>query len=257
MKRIALALLLIVAATSPLWADCYIQYICLFYSGDFDPNNPNANGLGNENDAVVKSATARPVGAATFQNFQRSNGPPILALFTNNLSRLSPTGAYWEIRSGMSEGDGGTLIASGTASGGNFVQTPTGRSGFGYTEYTDVALGLDIELPPGTYWFAVVPQATSQADRSFNSNTFGLNSIGTDIDNEQYFNSALFGAHFTNANNEGVFPRFSGGVLGNWCGDGESCSLSGPSDVPEPSSLVLLGAGVMGAAFVVRRRWFS
>lgn len=98
---------------------------CLFYGGDFDPNNPNANGLSNENDLIDGG---NPYGTATYQNFINSQTWNITGLFTNNLSTLTPSSGYWEIRSGMSEGNGGLLIASGTQSGGNFSQTPTGRS---------------------------------------------------------------------------------------------------------------------------------
>ncbi len=235
MKKVALlSLFAMLFLTTFAYADI------LFYGGDFDPNNPNANGLANENDAIVGG---NPYGAATYQNFvvaQKDIQWNVNSLWTNNLSTLNPTSAYWEIRSGVSEGKGGTLVASGTASGANFSQEPTGRSGFGFLEYQDHATGLDVTLKPGTYWEAVVPQDVNNPGRSFNSNTFGLNSVGTQISNQQFFNSAFFGANFTNANTQGVFQTFSSGV------DGTS--------VPEPSSMIMLGSGLLAAAGVVRRR---
>ena len=95
-------------------------------------------------------------------------------------------------------------------------------------------------LQPGTYWFAVVPNHPTGEGRSYNSNTLGLNSVGTQIDNEQYWNSAYFGVNFTNANNAGVYRTFSSGIFDAW--------------IPEPSSLILLGSGLMAVAGVVRRR---
>jgi len=206
----------------------------LFYGGDLDPNDPNQNGLANENDAIVGG---NPYGAATYQNFTLSNNSMVTGLFSNNLSQLTPTNGYWEIRSGVSEGNGGVLVASGT---GAVTNTPTGRSDFGYLEYTNQVDGLNVALNGGTqYWMAVVPVCTTCAGRAFNSDTDGLNSIGTQQSNNQYFNSAFFGANFTNANNEGAFQTFSQGVVGT---------------VPEPSSLIMLGSGLLAAAGVVRRR---
>jgi hypothetical protein len=211
---------------------------CLFYGGDFNPYNPNANGLPNETDNIVGG---NPYGAATYENFTNDQVWNVTGLYTNNLSMLSPASGYWEIRRGVSEGHGGTLVASGTASGGNFSQTATGRSGFGYTEYTDLASGLNINLASGIYWFTVVPQDPGDNERSFLSNTFGINQIGSNYLNEQFWNSAFFGANYTNANNEIVAQAFSAGVVGT-------------AIVPEPSSLIMLGSGLVAAAGMVRRR---
>jgi len=237
MKRLALLSLFAVLLSGTL-ASAQCPSGCLFYGGDFDPNNPNANGLANETDAIVGGD---PYGAATYQNFVvGGQGWNITGLFTNNLSTLTPSSGYWEIRKGVSEGNGGTLIASGTESGGNFSQTPTGRSGFGYTEYTDLVTGLNVNLPSGMYWLATVPTCPTCNGRSFNSNSLeGLNAVGTQVSDDQFWNSSFFD-EFTNADNLGVFPTFSSGVLG--------------TEVPEPSSLIMLGSGLLAAAGVVRRR---
>jgi hypothetical protein len=231
MKKLALLCLFAV-----LFLNTLANADTLFYGGDFDPNNPNANALANENDAIVGGT---PYGAATYQNFVEPNPEPwrVTGLFTNNLSQLAPTAGYWEIRQGVLEGNGGTLLASGT---GAITHTPTGRSGFGYTEYKDEVALNPQPLPPGEYWFAVVPVCTTCAGRSFNSNTFGLNSVATQVSDQQFFNSSFFGANFTNADNEGVFPTFSSGVEG--------------TVVPEPSSMIMLGTGLLAVAGGVRRR---
>lgn len=94
-------------------------------------------------------------------------------------------------------------------------------------------------------WFAVVLEGgvsvtgkTGDMARSFNSNTFGLNAIGTEFSSKQYFNSPFFGANFTNSNNEGMFQIFSSEVV--------DLRISGPSTlVPELSSALLLGPGLL------------
>ena len=228
--------MLAAAAALALGAASAAHASLLYYGGDFDPTNPNANALANEIDTLV------PSGAATYDNFTVPSGTwHVTGLFTNNLTDLgsSITSANWEIRTGLSEGNGGTLLFSGSATP---VVTPTGRSGFGRGEFT-VEVPVSFNLGPGTYWVSVLPVAVnSGTGRSFESNTFGLNAVGIHTLNDDFFNSAFFGANFTNANNEGVFPTFSSGVLGV------------TSTVPEPTTWAMLILGVAMIGFAVRRR---
>jgi hypothetical protein len=236
MKKVALLSVLAVLFGMSALASAQCPSGCLFYGGDFDANNPNANGLGNESDAIVGG---NPYGDATYQNFVNNQTWNITGLFTNNLSSIVPTAGYWELHEGVSEGNFGTLIASGT---GVMTNTPTGRSGFGFTEYTDLVTGINVTLPAGMYWEAVVPVCTTCEGRSFNSNSLeGLNAVGMQVSDRQFFNSGFFGANWVNANNEGIFPTFSSGVLG--------------TEVPEPSSILMLASGCLGVAGVVRRRY--
>lgn len=237
MKKVLLLSLLASLTFFTLTASAANLY---FYGGDFDNNNALAHGLANETDGTV---TGNPYGAATFQNFVVSDGLiNVTGLFTNNIMDITPPAtAYWEVRSGVSEGNGGTLIASGT---GTDMLTATGRERNGRLEYTNLVQGLNVGLTAGTYWFAVVPQSPNDpAGRSFNTNSLeGLNTVGTQISNQQYFDSAFFGFSFTNANTQiaDAFPTFSSGVYADV--------------VPEPSSLIMLGSGVLAAAGVLRRR---
>jgi hypothetical protein len=210
----------------------------VFYGGDFDPNNPNANGLANETDAIVGGT---PTGSSTYQAFVvGAGGWTVTGLFSNNLTDLTVTSAYWEIRSGVSEGNGGTLISSGTDT--TPILSLTGRTGFGFNELHVEVDGLNLFLAPGTYWMTVTPQS-GDASRSYNSNTFGLNSIGTVPQDVQFWNSGFFGNNFTNANNGGVFPAFSDGVI-----------TGGVTPTPEPGSITLALMGGAALLFARRRR---
>ena len=210
----------------------------LFYGGDFDPNNPNANALANETDAIVGGI---PTGSSTYQAFVvGAGGWNVTGLFSNDLTALTVNSAYWEIRSGVSEGNGGTLLFSGTDL--TPTVTATGRAGFGFNEFTVEVDGLSFFLAPGTYWMTVTPQDPTDPNRSFNSNTFGINSIGTVPQDVQFWNSSFFGVSFNNANNGGVFPAFSDGVIGT------------AAATPEPGSISLALMGAAALFFVRRKR---
>jgi hypothetical protein len=118
-------------------------------------------------------------------------GWKVTGLFSNNFTTLpfgliSTFQANWEIRSGVSAYNGGTLIASGTSP---VTVTPTGRSVIDnsilYTEYTFLVSGLNVVLPFGTYHMNVapiVPEAITTSYGSqfllFNSTTDGANAVG-------------------------------------------------------------------------------
>ncbi len=210
-----------------------------FYAGDFDASHPKADGFANQTSSLV---TGSPTGASAYQCFiVPAGGWNIVGLFSNNLSDLIPISAYWEIRSGVSEGNGGTLLYFGTDATPGY--TPAGRT-FIYDEYRLEVDGLNISLGPGAYWMTVTPQNPSQDAWSYNSNTFGANAVGVVPQNVAYWNSPYFGNYFINANNGmAVFPAFSDGIY-----------ISGGA-VPEPAtvSLVLFGGAALLWAGIRRR----
>src|SRR5207247_3717833 len=88
--------------------------------------------------------------------------------------------------------------------------------GFGFQEFMIEVTGLNVSLPPGTYWLNVTPIGDLNG-RSFNSDTSGTNCVGTPCGNNQnaFFNSNFFGANFTSTSNEGQPSDFSMGVNGS------------------------------------------
>ncbi|APZ93203.1 hypothetical protein [Fuerstiella marisgermanici] len=147
------------------------------------------------------------------------------------------TQASWAIRSGVSAGNGGTLIAGGTSGA---TQMLTGRPGNPYSsEFKIEVAGLNVALAPGRYWLSVSPvvgDAGSGVLASYNTATFKDNSIGEPFTNND--NSFLFWS----ANTTNFAPRsldFSMGIAG--------------TPVPEPGPATLL-TGIFIAAMAGHRR---
>lgn len=215
-----LALLLITGAVSANAAT-------LFYGGDFDSRD---GGYSGQNGSVADSRI--------YDNFTLSAGANIDGVFANFLDSMSvtPTTAYYEFRTGVSAGNGGTLVASGVE---NVTKTATGRSGFGLTEYTYAGSGLNINLAAGTYWVTLAP-ISSGTGSEYMSTTSGANGLGGPLaDGQSYWDSPTFGFTFNSTSD--VFGA------GNW---DMSIGVTG-TPVPEPASMAILG---IGALALIRRR---
>src|SRR5437868_1178081 len=193
----------------------------LWYNGDFN----GVNGLANEENTSIGSGEF----ASVYDDFiVPSPGWSVTGVFSDNLANTIVTGATWEIRQGVSEGNGGTLIASGMTM--TPIVTPTGRSGFGFTEYMVEVTGLNVSLAPGTYWLNVTPIG-DLTGRSFDSTTSGANCVGSPCGNDMnaFFNSNFFGANFTSTANEGQPSDFSMGV------NGVAGNCGTPTPTPTPT----------------------
>lgn len=203
----------------------------LWYNGDWD----YVNGTPNEQNTLVTQA-------AVYDDFDVTNplGWHVIAVFSDNLIYPAPpviTGATWEIRTGVSEANGGILIASGSTP--TPVVTPTGREQQ-IVEFMVEVTGLDIFLPMlplgEHYWLNVTPVGDGDG-RSFNSTTSGLQAVGSPPGNDQnaFFTSTFFGAYF-----ESLPYDYSNGVIG--------------TVVPEPATAVLLTCGLGGLLLALRYR---
>jgi len=222
-----LALTVLVAAGMASVASAQMQPT-VFYGGNFD----GENGLSDEFNTAVGDAFV-------FENFNWDGNGTISEIYANYLSDLGPgdiSGYNYEIRSGVSANNGGTLEASGTGTG---TWTANGMDGFGFTGQTLTSdLMLNISLPAGMYWVALAPIGPGFG-RAFVDTTSGAGSIGSPInDDNNYFTSNTFG--------------FSFEPVVNVLGSGVDFSYGITQKVPAPGALALLGLG--GLASIRRRR---
>ena len=176
---------------------------CLFYGGDLNVSDSNAAGLSDENTVFIPNSS-------TYGNF---NVTPSVTLTVTGIlfnvqadANFDPLTATYDVRTGVTEGNGGTSIASGS---GNVTVASTGRNFLGLNEYS-VAINLNTPLVigPGGYWFNLTPTCVNgavdgscSAGRFFVSNTTQrTNNVngGRQTSHEMFLNSAFFG--FTWAN---------------------------------------------------------
>jgi hypothetical protein len=93
---------------------------CLFYGGDLNTTDSNAAGLSDENTLLV-------LGSSTYTAYDVPNGVTagVTGILVNVQASVNfdPQTAAYDVRTGISEGNGGTSIASGTG-----VRTPAFHS---------------------------------------------------------------------------------------------------------------------------------
>jgi hypothetical protein len=209
----------------------------LWYNGDLDPNV-----------APMQNAMSIPDGICLFESQSNSHvyddfnvpapGWLVTAVFSDNLM-VTPYGTHtpvingvlWEIRQGISQGNAGTLIASGGTYI-NFSVTPTGRGGgtseCATAEYRVMVEGLNLSLPAGSYFLNVTPISEElgligpfgdEAGGSWNSGTDGADCVGTPCGNNNlaFINApGDLGANWEPTTNEDPSSHdFAMGVIGN------------------------------------------
>ncbi len=149
--------------------------------------------------------------------------------------------AYWEIRTGMSSGVAGTLVASGSGATTNYATS--------FTQGGSTVQGVSVDitnfaLPAGNYWFGLAIGSTNPAGAGwFVASTHGANGIGGPLGDNQHLYYQESASVVTWNYVDGV-PLFAPGTIG-----------FDPSyfirEVPAPGTGVLL-CGV--AALIARRR---
>jgi len=196
--------------------------IGLWFNGDWLGYPPSYNPLSSAGHCFFNDFNVGPSGwvvEEVWGHFALKPGYPVA------------TSASWEIRSGMSGGGGGTLVASGQ---GLLTRTPVGWDAW-YYEVNRIALtGLSVNLAPGSYWVGIGMYVPGQVTCLYR--TTGANAIGTPAGNNGNTYERLYNNYSLRNYDHSM------GVNGR--------DLTEP--IPEPASLALLGLGlavlVLGAA---------
>ena len=164
----------------------------LFYNGD--PSGPDA------------TQNQRTFGTANVYQYTEFTVPAatqwqVTGVFANTVYNLdnnfplnspSNTQAFFEIRSGVSNGNGGTLLDSGTVSA---LPVPMGFSNAGYDGFRIEADFSPIQLSAGTYWMSIVPVGNND-NLAFVWDTPGTNGVNVVPGQQTYF-TQLAGATFS------------------------------------------------------------
>jgi hypothetical protein len=179
--------------------------VCLLYTGDTNPDSPDVNGFANENTLLVPETQS--FGAFTVPTGETwTVDGAFINTIADGYDGLDPSTSSWSISSGLSSGDSGTIVGSGTSTAAGTSFTPTGRDPFGFTEYSlKIKISPAVVLSAGTYWLNITPQCTDSGNSSCDisqyywDNTFGLNNYGIVPPSDQdYFNSSYFGFDYSN-----------------------------------------------------------
>jgi hypothetical protein len=147
------------------------------------------------------------VNARVYDDFVVPDGGwMVAAVFSNNSFYNAPpvSEACWEIRSGISASESGSLVATGI---GQATQTFNANT----NDYRIQVNGLKVALAPGRYWLSVAPIGPT-GGQSFVSATIGVNAVGDTRRNAAGAFNGDF-APITSTGQGGSSSDFSQGLL--------------------------------------------
>lgn len=185
------------------------------------------------------------------------DGWNVTGLFGNfyqaDVEGMAPwTSAFWEIRTGMGEGNAGTLVHGGASAVASATHVATGRtfttSSATFDEYLATIALPEFFLAPGTYWLGIAPVVIETAAVHLGAYASWTGTSASGGINSQADNVGI--SWINGSQNYTVQTHdFSFGVLG-------ALAQNGNPGVPvsEPPAMTLLAAGLMAIVGMRRRK---
>lgn len=210
----------------------------IFYNGEFmDRSNLSCERNTNVADSRV------------YENFHISGTWEITELFGSFMQQQTTTSlstAYYEVRQGLSPGNGGTLVGSGHL---NVSRSFIAQSAWNWPVYRVSGTPANLVLGTGDYWMTLAPEGKGNGQWFVMAST-GANAVGsTAMDGISYWDSTTWNVHWAQLPNGYIGPAvpisWSLGVAGN----------KAEAPVPEPGSVLLLVPAVItiGGASACRK----
>jgi hypothetical protein len=189
---------------------------CLYYAGDFDSTDSNANGLFNANDTGAGLDGQTWVGVKPQGVGNTVTGATFNELFTAGFSGTQPT--PFQTKVGITTGNAGTTVCNTT---GTATLTVYGEPDFGLTQYsyTIKTLKKACKMRAGYKGSTYVNLLPTSADGyGYVANVEDANPINhhgwkNDLD-DCYFNGAAFNVNYEACNTQGAFDELSIALTG-------------------------------------------
>jgi hypothetical protein len=177
---------------------------CLYYAGDFDSADSNANGLYNENDESAGVVGQAWVGVRPDRDATVTGATFVGYVFNNGQVGVNPT--PFEVRVGIKPGQAGTTICS--TRGNATVSIYQYNEDYSIYSYTIKKLSKSCKLKKGNVYYVNLLPTYSSGDYAYVVNVEDAkpkNHHGWKNDlNHCYFNSAYYGANYVTCNSLGI-----------------------------------------------------
>lgn len=205
---------------------------CLWYAGDFDSNDSNANGMADEKDILVEDATVSVPFTVPKGKVWKITGALGLWAWSNLI--LDPAQVDWSFAKGVRAGHAGKRIKAGTSSATYVADSCLGSEAVCVTIVTK---GISVTLTEGRYWMTLVPYCTNSHDQGCTDQRYFLMDVEDKPPHNHYGPKNVLDASYATSKQFGYYyaPTWgsSGTCSGSGC-DAFSVGLIGTSEDATP-----------------------